>query len=267
MVTKGSSCFFVGLLTMAAVLVSCAETTTEESSGPAEPRTSEDNPSDTTDRAGTTSPFSNLPVHDPACSPASPDVTVTGGWWSTAASRSAFDALELVVIARPGEANLDGLVAIGAQELTDFPDAGILVRFADDGLIDARDGSTYDKDVAFGYEAGVWYTIVIEANIISRTYDVDVGRCGDPRERLITGAAFRSDAPVSDQLSTWGAWSSGGSLELTTPTWVASAECARTTCESLAHTCGEASDGCGGNLSCGSCEGGEVCVSGTCVVL
>jgi hypothetical protein len=253
---------------MGALLGSCAETTIEESSGLTEPETPQDNRNDTTDRAGPTSPFSNLPVDDPTCSSASPDVTVSGGgWWSAAASLPVFDELEFVVIARPGEPNLNGLVAIGAQELTDFPDAAILVRFAEDGLIDARDGSTFDKDETFGYEAGVWYTIVVSANLTTRTYDVDVGRCGDSRERLITGAAFRSDAPMSDQLSTWGAWSSDGSLELTTPTWVASGNCAPTTCESLAHVCGEASDGCGGNLSCGRCESSEVCVSGTCVEL
>ncbi len=260
---KPGSLLLVGSFAIAALVGSCGSV--HEGRPELEPpRASESSPSDPAESATPMNPLSGLPVHDPTCSPAAPDVTVSNGWRSAAASQAAFDTLELVVIARPGAANLDGLVAIGAGELADFPDAAILVRFADDGFVDARDGSTYDKDIPFTYEAGVWYTIVISVSLTTRTYDVDVGRCGEPRQPLIRGAAFRSDAIVDDRLTTWGAWTSSATLELTTPTWVVSGTCAAATCESLAHVCGEPSNGCGGQLGCGSCGSDEVCVSGTC---
>ena len=71
---------------------------------------------------------------------------------------------------------------------------------------------------------------------------------------------------MSDQLSTWGVWSSlAGELEVSTPTWMASGGCAPATCQSLGSECGQPSDGCNGTLNCGVCGGGQMCSSGVCV--
>jgi hypothetical protein len=40
--------------------------------------------------------------------------------------------------------------------------------------------------------------------------------------------------------------------------------CTPNTCNGLGYNCGSWSDGCGGNLNCGSCSGNETCSSGTC---
>lgn len=40
--------------------------------------------------------------------------------------------------------------------------------------------------------------------------------------------------------------------------------CAPTTCVALGLACGPASDGCGGPLACGDCDGGAACVAGRC---
>lgn len=42
-------------------------------------------------------------------------------------------------------------------------------------------------------------------------------------------------------------------------------ECEEISCEELDATCGEWSNGCGGTLSCGTCDGSLVCDGGTCV--
>jgi hypothetical protein len=169
-------------------------------------------------------------------------------------------------MARLEAVGLDAVLAVGGQDISDFSDAAILVRFAENGLIDARDGPDYDRDIAFAYEPGVWYSIVISADVASQTYDVEVARCGEPLQMLIQGAAFRSDAGTSDRLTTWAAWSSqAAKLELATPSWVVSGSCAPATCGSLGLVCGAPSDGCGGSLSCGGCGVGEACAAGTCV--
>jgi hypothetical protein len=193
-------------------------------------------------------------------------VSASNGWLSRQASQPAFDTLDFELMARPEAANLNGLVAIGGQDLDEFSDAAILVRFASDGVMDARDGAVYDRDIVFPYEPGTWYSIAVQVDITTGTYDVEVGRCGEPRQTLIAGASFRANATIKDQLTTWGGWSSkSAKLELATPAWVASGSCAAATCQSLGHECGQASDGCGDNLSCGSCGGDEACVSGICV--
>jgi hypothetical protein len=207
----------------------------------------------------------NNPVA-PACPGASADVSASDGWVSSEASLPAFDALYFEFKARPTAANIDGLLAVGAEDINDFAKAAIAVRFAEDGLVDVRDGSVYNSDVSYAYDPGAWYTVAVSADITTETYDVEIGRCGEPRETLIKGASFRYDANVSDQLRTWAVWSSQAApLELSTPTWMTSGGCAPATCQSLGQECGRPSDGCGGSLACGGCEGNETCSSGLCV--
>ena len=200
------------------------------------------------------------------CPGVSPDVSVSDGWESKEASQSAPDTLYFEVMARPTAANLDALVAVGAQDIHDFSDAAITVRFSESGLVDVMDDVEYDSDGLFEYDPGVWYNIAISADVTARTYDVEVGRCGEKRRHVIRGARFRSAANVYDRLSTWGVWSSRlASLELSTPTWMASGTCAPATCETLGSECGQRSDGCNGTLNCGVCGGGQLCSSGACV--
>ena len=188
------------------------------------------------------------PPNDPSgCASRAPDVSTGDGWRSTEASQSAFDTLRFEVMARPAAARVDGLVAIGGQEIRDFTDAAIAVRFAEDGYVDARDGAEYDRDLDFVYEPGSWYTIIVTADVGARTYDVEIGRCGESPSLLIGDAAFRSDASVSDQLTTWAVWSpEREGLGVSVPTWTASGSCAPATCESLGSECGQPSDGSGG---------------------
>ena len=213
-----------------------------------------------------TIPSDPFPQDDPSCPDAAVVVTASNGWKSATASQPAYAGLQLSLMARPEAAGIDAVLAVGGQDISDFSDAAILVRFAENGLIDARDGSVYDRDSAFAYEPGVWYSIMISADVANQTYDVEVARCGEPPQTLITGAAFRSDAGISDKLTTWAAWSSqSAKLELATPSWVASGSCAPATCESLGLECGAPNDGCSGNLSCGGCGDGDACAAGTCV--
>jgi hypothetical protein len=211
-------------------------------------------------------PSDIVPDGPTACPGASPDVSASDGWVSSEASLSAFDALYFEFKARPTTANLDGLLAVGAEDINNFAKAAIAVRFAEDGLVDVRDGSVYSSDVSYAYDPGAWYTVAVSADITTETYDVEIGRCGEPRETLIKGASFRPDANVSDQLRTWAVWSSQAApLELSTPTWMTSGGCAPATCQSLGQECGQPSNGCGGSLDCGGCGSGEMCSSGVCI--
>ena len=206
-------------------------------------------------------PLDYLPA--PKCPAASPDVAARDGWRSSNASVPADGVLRFELEARPTAANLDGLVAVGAESIDSFDKAAIAVRFADDGLVDVRDGAFYTSDMAYPYEPGVWYSIGIVADIDTQTYDVEIGPCGEPRETLVEDASFRDETLA---LSTWAAWSSQtAALEVSTPAWMSAGGCAPATCESLGQECGQPGDGCGGTLNCGGCEGNELCDSGVCV--
>ncbi len=249
---------FFTLAATAALFSACSGDIEDSLSGGRQNR-----PGDLGDGVGFVDPPAPFPQDDPSCPSAAAVVSASDGWQSVDASQPAFGSLEFEVMARPEAANIDALVAVGAQDIADFSDGAIKVRFADDGLIDVRDGSGYDRDVAVAYEPGVWYTIFISVDISTRTYDVEVGPCGKPRQELITGAAFESEASESDRLTTWAAWSSqSAKLDVAIPAWVTSGSCAPATCESLGLECGAPGDGCGGNLSCGGCGSGQACASG-----
>ena len=235
------SCFF-GLLTAAALVSACGGEIISSPSGARQ------------------DPF---PQDDPTCPSAAAVVSASDGWRSTTASTPAFETLELELMARPEADGIDAFVAVGARDIADFADPAIVVRFAADGLIDVRDDQAYIADQAFSYEAGVWYTIAIYADIAAGTYDVEVARCGEVPQTLVVGAAFTTEAGVSDRLTTWAAWSSqSASLDVSIPSWVSSGSCAPATCDSLGLECGTLGNGCGGNLSCGDCGDGQTCVSG-----
>jgi len=200
------------------------------------------------------------------CPGVSADLSASEGWQSKEASQPAPDSLYFEVMARPTEANLDALVAVGAQDIHDFSDAAITVRFSETGFVDVMDDAEYSSDGLFEYEPGVWYNIAISADVPARTYDVEIGRCGEKRGTVIRGARFRSAANVYDRLSNWGVWSSQrAGLQLSTPTWMTSGTCAPATCQALDAECGQPSDGCNGTLNCGVCGGGQFCSSGACV--
>ncbi|MBW1905678.1 MAG: hypothetical protein JRJ24_10310, partial [Deltaproteobacteria bacterium] len=161
------------------------------------------------------------------CPGASPDVSAQNGWLSHEASLPADGALRFELKARSTAANLDGLVAVGAEDIDEFAKAAIAVRFADNGLVDVRDGAFYSSDLAYPYDPGVWYSIAISADIDAKTYDVEIGPCGEPRKTLIKDASFRDNANVSGQLSEWAVWSSqAAALEVSTPAWMNSEGCA-----------------------------------------
>ncbi len=90
-------------------------------------------------RGDATDPWDYLPALK--CAEASPDVAARNGWHSSTSSVPTDGVLRFEVKARPTAANLDGLVAVGAESIDDFDKAAIAVRFADDGLVDVRDGA------------------------------------------------------------------------------------------------------------------------------
>lgn len=226
-----------------------------------------------TGRAASGDPSAN-PAADGIGDPGAPSfcpsgvatVSASNGWQSKQASQSAVGGLYFEFMARPTKANLDGLVAVGAQNIDEFADGAIAIRFSDSGLVDVRDGTEYSSDGFFEYESGVWYNVAVSANVAARTYDVEMGRCGEARETVIQDAAFRADANFDDRLSTWAVWSSqSAALEVSTPTWMADGSCVPATCESVGTECGQPSDGCNGTLSCGGCSSGQTCSSGVCM--
>lgn len=155
-----------------------------------------------------------------ACTAGFTSTLATSNGWTGKILPAAYGTVKLTLQARPGAASLDGLFALSVDPMTAFSNGQALVRFAPNGMIDVRDGGAYASDVAFPYAANTWYTVAVELDLATQTYDVHVAKCGEPLVTLISGAQFRSDAPPTQVLSAISAWSAGaGSVEVADIAW------------------------------------------------
>lgn len=124
-------------------------------------------------------------------------------------------------VARVSDAAGDAFVALSLGEMDFFDDPSAMVRFAPEGVLNARDGSQFAADVEVPFSAGQWYHVLMDVDPANRLYDVGVRECDGPTPtRLIEGAAFRSDRPDVTVLDTIGMWTQGtADLEVADIRW------------------------------------------------
>ena len=91
---------------------------------------------------------------------------------------------------------------------------------------------------------------------------------------LVSGVTFNSFTqtfawtPTYEQSGTYNLTFTVSDAELTdseTITITVTDVCAPDTCSGLGYECGSHSDGCGGTISCGTCQTGYTCISGQCI--
>lgn len=93
----------------------------------------------------------------------------------------------------PLASNIDALSGLSLGSADAFSDLAVAVRFNVNGLVDARNGSTYAADNSLNYVSGETFHVEMSVNLLSHTYDVDVTKSGGSRVRIATGYAFRSE--------------------------------------------------------------------------
>lgn len=72
-----------------------------------------------------------------------------------------------------------------------FGDLSCIIRFCKDGLLDARNGGAYDKDVDIEYDAGQNMHVRMEINVGTNSYDVFVTPEGGTEQQLANDYGFR----------------------------------------------------------------------------
>lgn len=108
--------------------------------------------------------------------------------------------LDFDVIAR--SAPIDGVVAYAdsSTAASSFSSYGMLVRLNPSGFFDVRNGATYGAQVRVPYRSGLRYHVRILADLPARRYSVWVRPPGGSEVRIADRFAFRSDAPLMDDL-------------------------------------------------------------------
>jgi hypothetical protein len=225
------------------------------------------------------------------CESISETASASGDSWANEAQSAVSSEIRVEFLARPADAELNGLVGVSSGPVNNFSDAQLVVRFNDTGVVEVRDGEGYDSDTEFQYEADAWYHVVIEADLDARRYTVEIGPCGEDLVTLISDASFRDDSPVTQSVDNVALWTSDSAeIAIANVSWAgARAEsggevttataddgevvsggdsptgrCEAQTCADMGYTCGTPTDSCGNELNCGECEGGQSCIGGQC---
>ncbi len=197
-------------------------------------------------RTDASGPRADAPVE---CDDPSVVLGAAGAWDATALSEVASGTTHLHVLARATTLPTDAVVGLALGVADDFGDLPVAIRFADTGVIEARDGDAYRADARVEYVAGQWYEVDLDIRFTDSEYDVSIARCGEAPIALVTGAAFRTGA-TSGSVDQLVGWTDGrGEVEVADPILETTA-CEPRGCGDL---CGARPDGCGGTLTCTPC--------------
>jgi hypothetical protein len=109
--------------------------------------------------------------------------------------------------------NVDGAVALGNTLMTAYTDLATVVRFHDNGLVDARNGSGYQSENNYPFILGVTYHVRMVVDVANKVYSAYVRAPGIPAETTIAkDYAFRSEQAGITTVNYWGAFSDLGSM-------------------------------------------------------
>jgi hypothetical protein len=111
---------------------------------------------------------------------------------------------------------LDGVIGLSQNPASSFADLGAAVRFAPSGVIDVRNGDTYQADVVVPYRAGESREIRIIADVPLQTYSVYVGGGGVAPVRIAERYRFRTGGTTTSWISELAATvdSAGGEVSI-----------------------------------------------------
>lgn len=109
--------------------------------------------------------------------------------------------------ATPNSASMDSLIGLSSTTgmiYGDYRDYGVIVRFAADGYIDARNGGGYSRDIAIQFVPGTQYHFRVVVDVPSHEYDVYVTEAGGSEQTLATDYAFRNEQNTITNIDNWG---------------------------------------------------------------
>ncbi len=100
----------------------------------------------------------------------------------------------------PNENLMNGVVGLSPAPAGAYGELAIIVRFNDQGFIDARDGSSYTATSAVPYTKDVAYQVRTEVDLSTATYNVYVTPAGGEEQTVGENFAFRTEQASATEL-------------------------------------------------------------------
>lgn len=114
----------------------------------------------------------------------------------------------------PDRAPINAITGLSLGRADDFGDLAASVRFSPEGVIDARNGSTFAARTPITYEPGARYQVRMVIRVPERTYDVYVTPPEGAERVVALRYAFRSEQGGVGALNHWGVFARDGSHQV-----------------------------------------------------
>jgi len=113
--------------------------------------------------------------------------------------------------------NVDGAVGLSNTLMTAYADLAVIVRFHNDGLVDARNGSSYQAENSYAFSLGTTYHLRMAVDVANHVYSAYIRAAGVvPETTIAKDYAFRTEQSGVTALSHWGTFADLGSMSACT---------------------------------------------------
>jgi unsaturated chondroitin disaccharide hydrolase len=113
----------------------------------------------------------------------------SGGGWNSRSFYERSGHFRAAFVAYASDHNMDAVIGLSNGGPTGFRSLGPIVRFNDQGYLDARDGDVYRADTAVSYADWRAFYVVMDIDVSTHTYSVDIGY---PSEKTIYATLARN---------------------------------------------------------------------------
>ncbi|MDY6934891.1 MAG: fibronectin type III domain-containing protein [Spirochaetota bacterium] len=136
-------------------------------------------------------------------------------WQNHSLTESLYDTFTADVVVIPDNDNIDGIFAFSDGSGATFSDFAILVRFNETGLIDIRNGDSYEADETVPYTLGICYQFRLAVDVTNHTFSVYVTPENTSETMIAMDYIFRTEQNTVTNLNNIGVWADdGGSLQV-----------------------------------------------------
>jgi hypothetical protein len=113
--------------------------------------------------------------------------------------------------------NVDGAVGLSNTLMTAYTDLAAVVRFHNNGLVDARNGSSYQTENSYAFSLGTTYHVRMVVDVANHVYSAYIHAAGVvPETTIAKDYAFRTEQSGVTALSHWGTFADLGSMSACT---------------------------------------------------
>ena len=141
----------------------------------------------------------------------------TPTWQNNALLKSQSGTVTAEFVATPSANNMDGVIGFSKGNASAYTDLGIIVRFSESGIIDARNADKYKASTKISYEAGREYRFKLEINFVKHRYTVYVTPTGGKRVLVGKDFSFRTEQRGMNYIDTMVAYTVAGNIIINDP--------------------------------------------------